>query len=94
VRRYTLCPTCHIGTLRETNTTYVRQLGARRFALVSVPNVLTWVCDMCGEHTYDQETIDRLEALLGPEASLGDEPRTRTRQRPADARSRDLRDWT
>lgn len=91
MRRYAPCPNCHIGTLRETRTTYVRQLGE---TFVSVPNVLAWVCDICGEHTYDQETIDRLEALLGPEASFSDELRARMRQRPADAHSRSIRDWT
>lgn len=86
-----LCPACHIGTLHETTTTYVRQIGD---ALVTLPNVLTWVCDICGEYSYDEETIERLETLLGPEASFSREPPARRRQRPAEARGRSLRHWT
>jgi YgiT-type zinc finger domain-containing protein len=80
-----------LGALRETRTTYLRQLDGY---LVSVSNVLTWVCDVCGERSYDEEMIARLEALLGPEAALSHTPPPRTRQRPAAARSRDLRNWT
>ncbi len=86
-----LCPNCHLGTLRETNTTYLRALGND---LVTVPNVLTWVCDVCGERSYDQDTISRIEALLGPEASFDTDPHPLTRRRPSDSRGRSLRHWT
>lgn len=86
-----LCPDCHIGTLHETTTTYVRRMGDM---LVTLPNVLTWVCDICGEHSYDEDTLERLETLLGPEASFSREPPTRRHRRPADAGGRSLRDWT
>jgi YgiT-type zinc finger domain-containing protein len=57
-----ICPVCQVGHLKATQTTYVQVYDG---TLVSVPNVLTWKCDVCGSSQYDPGTIRRLEVMIG-----------------------------
>jgi hypothetical protein len=36
--------------------------------LITVPNFPTWICDMCGDCTYDIHALAELGLLLNPEA--------------------------
>ena len=57
------CATCHIGTLHLNKATYAAW-HADQF--VVVPALPTWVCDVCGERTYDDAALDQLLSLIGP----------------------------
>jgi YgiT-type zinc finger domain-containing protein len=57
------CSNCHIGTLQRKAAPYAAWHGD---GFVVIPNVSTWVCDVCGERTYDEALLDSLTALLGP----------------------------
>lgn len=56
------CLNCRLGTLKLGSATYTQWLGSQ---LVLVPNVLAWQCDVCGDFAYDDETLTRVELLLG-----------------------------
>ena len=56
------CLSCRIGTLRRGKATDAMWLGGQ---LVLVPNVAAWQCDVCGDFAYDDETLTRVELLLG-----------------------------
>jgi len=58
-----VCPTCFIGTLQRKQATYAAWHGAH-FVLMS--NSSTWVCDMCGERSYDDSVFETLLPLVGP----------------------------
>ena len=58
----TRCDVCNLGVLRTHKTTYSSWW---RGHLVVLPDVLTWICDVCGETTYETDTIIRVELLLG-----------------------------
>jgi len=36
--------------------------------LISVPNFPAWICDLCGDRTYDTNALTQLSILLNPEA--------------------------
>jgi len=36
--------------------------------LITVPNFPAWICDMCGDRTYDAQALAQLSILLNPEA--------------------------
>ena len=56
------CLNCRIGTLRRGKATYTQWFGDD---LVLVPNVSAWQCDVCGDFAYEDETLARVELLLG-----------------------------
>jgi YgiT-type zinc finger domain-containing protein len=56
------CELCHIGTLHIHRTTYTTWLDTR---LITLPNVLTLTCDVCGEVKYDNKVVMDIDALLG-----------------------------
>lgn len=56
------CLNCRLGTLREARATHAQWLGEE---LVLVPGVAAWRCDVCGDFAYDDETLTRVELLLG-----------------------------
>ena len=58
----TQCEVCHIGLLQERRVTYAARLGDH---LLMLPDIHVFICDVCGEATYDPETIARIEMLLG-----------------------------
>jgi YgiT-type zinc finger domain-containing protein len=56
------CELCHIGTLHVHHTTYATWADSR---LVTLPNVLTLTCDVCGEVKHDARVVAEIDALLG-----------------------------
>jgi YgiT-type zinc finger domain-containing protein len=56
------CELCHIGTLHVHQTTYTTWVDTQ---LITLPNVLTLTCDVCGEVKYDTRVVADIEALLG-----------------------------
>jgi len=36
--------------------------------LITVPNFPAWICDLCGDRTYDTKALTQLSILLNPEA--------------------------
>jgi YgiT-type zinc finger domain-containing protein len=58
----TQCDICHIGLLQPRRVTYAARLGDH---LLMLPDIHVFICDVCGEATYDPETIARIEMLLG-----------------------------
>jgi YgiT-type zinc finger domain-containing protein len=57
------CSNCHIGTLRRRAGAYAARHGDD---FVVIPSLPAWVCDVCGERTYDAATLDTLLSLIGP----------------------------
>jgi hypothetical protein len=56
------CPYCQIGFCQPSRDTYTR---LHKGTLVSVPNMLVWICDICQYQEFDREAVTRLETLLG-----------------------------
>jgi YgiT-type zinc finger domain-containing protein len=56
------CDVCHIGLLHPRRVTYAAQVGNN---LLVLPGIQVFICDVCGESTYDPQTIARIEMLLG-----------------------------
>ncbi len=56
------CPHCQIGHLHLRLVTYVQIYNG---TLVSVPNTPAWACDFCHTIEYDDESLTRIEALVG-----------------------------
>ncbi|MBK8025430.1 MAG: YgiT-type zinc finger protein [Chloroflexi bacterium] len=56
------CPRCQIGTMQPTQASYST---VYRSALLSVPNIPAWSCDICAYLEYDDDAMARLEALVG-----------------------------
>jgi len=63
------CTTCHIGTLQRKTTAYAAWHGDD---FVVKPGMPTWVCDVCGERTYDGTGLDALLSLIGPPSPTSD----------------------
>ncbi len=64
------CPRCNFGHLHTTRSSYVRRMGRR---LVTVPGFRLWRCDFCGYTRYDAVSLARIETLLGPDITEGDD---------------------
>jgi YgiT-type zinc finger domain-containing protein len=60
------CPTCRVGTLRQRTATYAARHGDE---FVVLPGAPAWVCDVCGERTFDEAALEQLLPLIGPPAS-------------------------
>ncbi|MBN1877807.1 MAG: YgiT-type zinc finger protein [Anaerolineae bacterium] len=58
------CPSCNLGSLKPTHSTYVRWWNAR---LVTVPDFAAWCCDFCGYTRYDVAALAQINLLLGPD---------------------------
>jgi len=77
--RASKCPNCHIGSLRRGCAPYAAWHGG---ALVVVPDMPTWLCDVCGLRTYDADILDSLLPLLGrSKAASNGEPSDDPRHR-------------
>lgn len=87
------CPNCRIGYIRPHRITYA---GYHGDLFIVMPNVLAYICDVCGNREYDEELMMQLIPLIGPRGKserawdLGSEPMDRpsgpewrTRCRPA-----------
>lgn len=55
------CPRCAIGLCRPTTLTYVTTVEK---LLLSVPDTLAYVCDVCNYREFDAEALDGVETLL------------------------------
>jgi YgiT-type zinc finger domain-containing protein len=79
---HVLCPSCHVGHLREELSTYTQWHAGQ---LVVVPNVPSQVCDYCGETNYHPVVLERLQQLLraGVHPSDNGAPVQRITQRPS-----------
>ncbi|HEX3050844.1 MAG TPA: YgiT-type zinc finger protein [Aggregatilineaceae bacterium] len=76
----TTCLNCQLGRLQSQQTVYVQVYQG---TLVSAPNLLSWRCDVCGQTYYDEQTIRRLEMLIG-EAGPPPNHHASIQSRPAD----------
>lgn len=56
-----ICPFCHTGRLQRQTIAYVQWYGE---ALLVVDRMPAIVCDLCGERTYDEQAVERLQHLL------------------------------
>lgn len=56
------CPYCQIGFCQPSRDTYTR---IYRGMLVSIPDMLVWICDICQYQEFDREALARLETLMG-----------------------------
>jgi YgiT-type zinc finger domain-containing protein len=72
-----VCPHCQTGTLRPKAVVFAHWFEGQ---FITIPNFPGWVCDICGVREYDAEAIERLEAILGPEADLRREASRRARR--------------
>ena len=88
-----VCPHCQMGTLQPTAVVFAHWFEGQ---FITVPDFPAWVCDFCGAREYDALALERLEAILGPEADLRREasrraragkPRPAARPRPPRGRS-------
>lgn len=78
------CGNCEYGTLRIERATLVRRYGQH---LLTVPNVPTWKCDVCNWMEYEQNALERLNAVIGPVARAIDVYARRTHgKRPEPSR--------
>ncbi len=64
------CLTCRIGTLQRKLAPYAGWHGGE---FVVIPTLPAWLCDVCGERTYDQATLDSLLSLIGPPLPMPDD---------------------
>jgi C4-type Zn-finger protein len=56
------CPQCQIGVLQPTATTYS---GIHHGMLISVPNMPSYMCDICEYHEFEVSALIQIEALVG-----------------------------
>jgi YgiT-type zinc finger domain-containing protein len=75
------CSNCHIGTLRRKAGPYAARHGND---LVVIPSLPAWVCDVCGERTYDAAALDMLLSLIGPPSLAADNPSSGDIRRASD----------
>jgi YgiT-type zinc finger domain-containing protein len=77
-----LCPTCHIGQMRETFATYTQWYEGQ---LIVAPNVPAQVCDYCDEIRYHPLVLERLNQLLWAEVKPPESSKSaqRTANRPS-----------
>ena len=75
------CANCHIGTLQRKTGTYAAWHGDQWIVMPGTP---IWVCDVCGERTYDLKTLDQLLPLIGLPASPNADADAAGPQRSAD----------
>ena len=59
------CEMCHIGSLQPFRTAYARWHAG---VFVIMPGMPAWRCDYCGDTFYDDDALQRLTLLLGPES--------------------------
>ncbi len=60
-----LCLKCQGGRKSMHSATLMTWLGDD---LITVPNFPAWVCDICGDRTYDAHALAQLSMLLNPDA--------------------------
>jgi protein-arginine kinase activator protein McsA len=56
------CPRCQIGHLQPAKTAFTRIING---AVVSVPEVKVYTCDVCAYQDFDRVTLARLQTMLG-----------------------------
>ncbi len=81
-----ICTSCHIGHLQPRRVTYLLPFDNQ---LVTMPGVPAWLCDACGELTYDEIVLEQLNMLLGIDAELEPDQAPRTRRPAPDAMGRE-----
>ncbi len=67
------CPCCQIGYYQPGKKTYLRMHGGM---LVSVPDMLVWICDICQHEEFDRDEVQHIEALLGAADTSGESQRS------------------
>ena len=73
------CMNCQGGIKRLEAATLMTWLGNE---LITVPNFPAWVCDMCGNRTFDNHALAQLSLLLNPEAGTPIQPMMPPAQNP------------
>jgi YgiT-type zinc finger domain-containing protein len=74
------CPNCHLGYLQVRRVTYLWPYG---LGFVTFRGVRAWLCDVCGELSYDESALEQLDMLVGVDAELEPGRRPRSRRAPA-----------
>lgn len=62
------CPHCEIGHLHLHHRAYV---SVQYEMLISVPDMPTYICDVCGYQEYERAALRQLEALVGLDNAAG-----------------------
>ena len=68
------CVECHVGMMHSKHITYFTYIQNE---LITVPNFLAWVCDVCGRREYDVQSIHWLNMLLDPNAGKATQSKRR-----------------
>ncbi len=80
------CSSCRVGTLHRKAATYAAWHGD---LFVVVPSTPVWICDVCGERTYEQGVIDHLPLLVDQDSPLPAADRAADAHRKSDRVSTD-----
>jgi hypothetical protein len=75
------CPCCQIGYYQPGKQTYLRM---HHGMLISVPDMLVWVCDICQHEEFDHDAVLQLEALLGSPETGSDGQRSNAKVQAMD----------
>ncbi len=78
-----ICPSCHVGQLQPKCVTY---LSLFEGYFVTFPSMPAWLCDACGELTYDEDVLQEIDMLLGVDAELEADKSPRARRPAGDGR--------
>lgn len=65
------CHNCQGGRKHKKTVTLMTWLGTE---LVTVPDFPAWVCDICGNCSYDAHALTNLSVILNPEAGVPFQP--------------------
>jgi YgiT-type zinc finger domain-containing protein len=65
------CLNCQGGRKNLCSVTYMTWVGND---LITVPNFPAWICDICGERTYDTRAMAQLTMLLNAETGTPVQP--------------------
>jgi YgiT-type zinc finger domain-containing protein len=85
------CTNCHIGTLQRKTGAYAAWHSDQ---FIVIPAAPLWICDVCGERTYDATLIDQLLPLIGLPLSMTDGASAGDVHHNADVQSSALNDRT
>lgn len=75
------CPRCLIGHLETRKSTYS---CVHQGVYLSIPNMLSWTCDICQYQEFDYDAITQVEALVGQLGLPADLDRRKAKLAPLD----------
>ncbi len=75
------CPRCLIGHLEARKATYS---CVQQGVFLSVPNVPSWLCDICQYQEFDFDALAQIEALVGQLGIAADFDQQKAKLPPVD----------